>query len=79
MSFLPTPIICDVCKASKTAVNHWFYANILGGFNVYKWDPDAENPKNVDVIHLCGHVCVVKKLSEWLDSCATPTSRDTVA
>lgn len=69
MSFLPNPIACDVCGIVKGQANHWYYSfdtTIATGFMVYRWDTEAENRNRPELVHLCGQVCVGKKLSEWM-------------
>lgn len=79
MSFLPNPIACDVCGIVKGQANHWFYADASKGeWIVWTWASEAED-RGKNYTHLCGHVCAVKKLSEWMSACATPATRDTVS
>lgn len=82
MSFLPSPIACDICKTIKTPSNHWFYSDVVGGaWEIHEWDSAGDDPKN-EFTHLCGQVCAVKALSAWMrtmKTCATQSSDDTLS
>jgi hypothetical protein len=71
MAWLPNPIACDVCGAVKQPSNHWWYAEMLpqdhenATFQIWPWDYPAED-RSRPILHLCGQVCVIRKLNEWM-------------
>lgn len=61
----PETYSCDVCGKQKQSVNHWWLA--FGGtpFELYPWT--EANAIDADK-HLCGAECVIKAVSEWMQT-----------
>jgi hypothetical protein len=76
MSWLPNPIACDVCGVVKQPSNHWYYAEIVPEyFWIHPWGPEADK-RDKPYGHLCGQVCATRKLNEWMNAAAPPSTAD---
>jgi hypothetical protein len=82
MSWLPNPIACDVCGIVKQPSNHWWYAEIRpisevegdAVFYLLPWGQEAED-RSKPYVHLCGQVCAVRKLAEFMSPPPPPPNR----
>lgn len=59
---------CDLCKATKGEVNHWFVATSFGSkaelVQVETWSETAADARGTS--HLCGRECVQKFMDAWM-------------
>ena len=67
-----TTFFCDVCGVEKKESNHWwrillFNYNPHAPLQLYRWDGDwVEAAEHLTQLHLCGHACVIQKVSEFM-------------
>lgn len=58
-------VICDGCGAEKKSENHWWV--ITPGLRVITIQVlDGQSKISEGEFVVCGEVCAVKKISEWL-------------
>lgn len=67
-----TTFFCDVCGVEKKESNHWwrillFKNNPKAPLQLYPWDGNRIEPaEHLTQLHLCGHGCVMQKVSEFM-------------
>lgn len=67
---------CDVCRQEKGATNHWFIAVLdprapsaceFQGIGFDTFHSRVDDPL-LKVEHICGQVCLHKRLAQWLET-----------
>lgn len=60
---------CDGCGATKGETNHWWKLGLVAGVRliVLAWEEHYGGEGDFHLeYHLCGHACVLKKVSEFM-------------
>jgi hypothetical protein len=69
-----TQIVCDRCQAVKRKVNHW-YALTTSEEEAILQPLEYADSKTVpgsETQYLCGRLCVVETLTQWMDKLHSP-------
>lgn len=69
-----TQIVCDRCQAVKRQVNHW-YALTTSEEEATLQPLDCADPEMVpgfEKQYLCGRLCAVEALTQWMDQLHAP-------
>jgi len=74
MTYIPPGASCNVCKAMKAQLNHWYMIHL----NAERITISAFNMNDVEhgIPCVCGEACLIKYVSKHLSAVVYPPSSD---